>query len=158
MLPEIYPNWSIEVTSQNSKNIIFELYKKYTEKVHRKQQGHKNRIPTHLCVTKLICSLSPDQHGRYTGFIYVDWKTINQLDECQVLDDEVFHIQAINRDKNMDKFIQQYPNLLVWEISNSKKMKMMLHLDECFEELNAFINRYYYKNIDCLQWVHTTYK
>ncbi len=60
----------------------FELYTKYTEKVHGSKLGHQNHIPIPIFVTELICSLAPDKCGRYTGFWYVDGKMINQLDAC----------------------------------------------------------------------------
>ncbi len=48
-------------------------------------------------MSKLTHSPSPDVNDRYDGFVSVDGKKINQLDRCQLLDDEVFHIQAIFR-------------------------------------------------------------
>ncbi len=45
-----------------------------------------------------MCSLSPDENGRYAGFCYVDGMMIKQLEECQPIDNEVYQIQAFVRD------------------------------------------------------------
>ncbi len=81
---------------------------------------------------------------------------IDQFDVCQLLDDEVFHIQAITGDEKIDLFIQKLSNSQTWEISNSDKVKMMQHLGICSKELYAFINvmHYCYDNIHDLHWVN----
>ncbi len=49
-------------------------------------------------------------YGRYVKFIYTDRKTINKLEWCQLLDNKVFHIQAIIRENNTNKLTQKSPN------------------------------------------------
>ncbi len=78
-----------------------------------------NEIPIPLCITLLIYSFIPDIKGRYIGFCYFDWKTINQLDTCQVVENEVFHVQVTIVDDKTDLFIQNSPSPHTWEITYS---------------------------------------
>ncbi len=86
-------------------NVWFKLYKKLTENVHGTQLGHCNRIPITLVITELISYLSPDTKVRYVGFCIVDGKMVNQVKECQLLDEKVNHFQAIVRDENIELFL-----------------------------------------------------
>ncbi len=117
----------------------FELYTKYTEKVHGSKLGHQNGIPIPLCVTELIHSIAPEKCGRCNGFWYADGKIINQLDECKSEDDKVFHIPMELLDENTDLFIEKLPNPSAWEISNSEKQSTMRQLNICFNNLDTFI-------------------
>ncbi len=137
------------------KNIWLESYRKYTENVHETQLGHGNKIPILLSVTELDFSLSPDVNRRYVGFIYADGKTINQIDDCKSCNDELFHIWVIIGAENMERFIPQIKNIHAQKSPNSEKVKYILHLDICFEGLDAFIDTmcHCYETTYCLCWV-----
>ncbi len=64
------------------------------------QHGHCNQIPIPLYINELFFYLSPNGNGRFIGPQHADGKTINELDVCQVQDDEVFCIQVIIRDES----------------------------------------------------------
>ncbi len=117
-------------------------------KVHRKNHGskrwHQNCIPIPLCVTELICSLSPDKSRQYIGFWYVDGKMINQLDACKLKNDKVFHMHVALPDENTDNFIEILPNPSAWEISNSEKRSIMRELDVCFNNMDTFLETLHY--------------
>ncbi len=46
---------------------------------------------------------------------------MNQLDVCQLEDEEVIHICMELLDEKTNNFIEQLPNPSTWEISNSDK-------------------------------------
>ncbi len=120
----------------DSTNVYLVSYTKYTEKVHGTQQGHISCIPISLCVTKLTQSLSNDKNGRYIGFLYADGKMINQLNECQLEEDKVFHNYVEILEEETDEFIEQSPNPSAWETTN-------------LGDIGSFINtiQYSYKNM-----------
>ncbi len=78
---------------KSPKNIQYEFYQKHTENDHGSKLGHKNRFLIPLCDTEIISSLRPNANGRYIGFASTDGKTVDQLNECQISDGKVFHIQ-----------------------------------------------------------------
>ncbi len=63
----------------NSQKMWFELYTKYTKKLHGNQFAHYKCMAIPLCVTELLQLLSPNRNERYTGFQYINEKMIDQL-------------------------------------------------------------------------------
>ncbi len=107
----------------------FELYTKCTEKFHGSKLGHQKHIPISQCVTKLICSLAPDKCQRYTGVWCADGKMINQLDACNMEDNEELHIHVELLDANTDIYIEKLLDSSAWEISTLEKWSTMRQLN-----------------------------
>ncbi len=90
--------------------MCFELYTKYTEKFNGSKLGYLNSIPIPLCVNELIHTLVTDKSERYNGFWYANGNMINQHDEYQLKEDEVFHIHMELLNDKTNIFIKESPN------------------------------------------------
>ena len=107
--------------SNSPSNVRFRMYSKYIEKVYGTLSKHDRR-PIPLCVTELVRSLCLDKRGRYNGFRYSDGTTINQLEECQLKEgEEVFHIQVVLSDIDVERFVERSPLAVAWETRNANE-------------------------------------
>ncbi len=107
--------------SNSPSNVRFCLYSKYIENVYGTLSKHDRR-PIPLCVTELVRSLCPDKRGRYNGFRYLYGTTINQLEECQLKEgEEVFHIQVVLSDIDVERFVERSPLAVAWEKCNANE-------------------------------------
>ncbi len=148
------PSMSLQISPNNG---LFELYKKITEKVQRTKLGHCNYIQIPFCIAKLICSLSPDAKGRCVRFFYLDGRIINQLEVCQFLDNNVYHIQTIVWDENIESLIQNSPNPYARDINDLERVKFAGCLDISVDQLGSFIEiiHYCYDKNHHLCWMNT---
>ena len=143
--------------SNSPSNVRFRLYSKYIEKVYGTLSKHDRR-PISLCVTELVRSLCPDKRGRYNGFRYSDGTTINQLEECQLKEaEEVFHIQVVLSDVDVERFVERSPLAVAWETRNANEQPHKKKLDICFNSLVLFLQtmHYCYDNFSTIEWIVT---
>ncbi len=146
-----------EVIRGGSTYDALQVIHKVHKKVHGSKLGHQNHFLIPLCVTEFICSLSPDKYERYTGFQYVDGKMINQLDECKLEDNKLFHIHVELFDENTDIFIEKSSQSICMGDFQYKKQSALRKLDICFNKVDTFIETigYCYDNMADLCWVNT---
>ncbi len=68
---------------------------------------------------------------------YADGETINQLDACQLENNDIYHINVDSINKTSDVFIKQSPNPSAGEISYSVRFSTLRQLDKCFNNIET---------------------